>query len=171
MIATVIASQRLATNAAARRLMVVGEITPAVYIMTAFFGLQVMLASGSFALGLPWLTFQPPYWRTLLIYGGGAAYIAYLCWRRSPRTRFAAYVFLTVDLIRAMRGSHWEMVLIDLVVLSAMQLPMFRAVYPSIHPGNLRGRRSAPQAMSVNGHLSPHGGEQPMNGRGRAMHT
>jgi hypothetical protein len=148
-----------------------GEKAPAVYMLTAFFGLQVVLASGSFALGLPWLTFQPPYWRTLLIYGCGAAYIGYLCWRRSPRARFAAYVFLTVDLIRAVRGSHWGTVLIDLTVLGVMQLPTFRAIYPSIRPGDLRGRRGSPQATPVNGHLSPHGGEQPTNGRGRAMHT
>ncbi len=171
MITTLFAGQDLATNVAAGRLRVVGERAPAVYMLTAFFGLQVVLASGSVALGLSWLTYQPPYWRTLLIYGCGAAYIASLCWRRSPRTRFAAYVFLTIDLVRAVRGSHWATVLIDFAVLSVMQLPQVRAVYPSLHPGHLRGRRGAPQATPVNGHLSPHGGEQPMNGRGRAMHT
>jgi hypothetical protein len=115
---------------------------PAVYVLTAFFGLQVVLASGSFAMGLSWLTYQPPYWRTLLIYGCGAAYIGYLCWRQSPRARFAAYVFLSVDIIRALRGSHWLTVVIDLVVLSILQLPSVRAVYPSIRSRERRGLRS-----------------------------
>jgi hypothetical protein len=144
---------------------------PAVYVLTAFFGLQVVLASGSSALGLPWLTYQPPYWRTLLIYGCGAAYVGYLCWRQSPRARFAAYVFLTVDIIRAVRGSHWGTVVIDLVVLSVMQLPSVRATYPSIRPRQLGGRRGALPALPVNGRLSPQGGEPPTNGRGTAMHT
>jgi hypothetical protein len=73
-----------------------------------------------------------------LIYGCGAAYIAYLCWRQSPRARFAAYIFLTVDVMRAIRGNHWWTVLIDLAVIIIMQMPMFRAAYPSIRPGSLR---------------------------------
>jgi hypothetical protein len=116
---------------------------PAVYVLTAFFGLQVVLASSSVAMGLPWLTYQPPYWRTLLIYGCGTTYIAYLCWRQSSRARFAAYVFLSVDIVRAARGSHWLMIVIDLVVLSLMQLPSVRAVYPSLRPLERRGLRGS----------------------------
>ncbi|MGH8066132.1 MAG: hypothetical protein ACRERE_13055 [Candidatus Entotheonellia bacterium] len=147
-----------------------GARAPVVYGLTAFFGLRGVLASVSFALGLPWLTYQPPYWRTLLIYGCGAAYIGYLCWRQSPRARFAAYVFLTVDIIRAGRGNHWGTVVIDLVVLSILQLPWVRAVYPSIRPRQLRGRRGSRATSPVNGRPNPHGGEQPTNGHGAAMH-
>lgn len=106
----------------------------AVSVLTAFFGLQVGLASSSALLGLPFLTYQPPYWRTLLIYGCGAGYIAYLCWQQSPRARFAAYIFLSVDVLRAVRGNHWWTVLIDLALIIAMQTPTFRAIYPPIRP-------------------------------------
>jgi hypothetical protein len=142
-----------------------------VFVLTAFFGSQIVLVSSSFVLGRPFLTYQPPYWRALLIYGCSAAYIGYLCWRPSPRARFATYIFLTVDLFRALRGSHWATVLIDVAMIGLMQLPAFRAVYPSIHPGDPRGRRRSPQAMPAHGHLGPRGGEQPTNGRGRAMPT
>jgi hypothetical protein len=111
----------------------------AVSVLTAFFGLQVGLASSSVLLGLPFLTYQPPYWRALLIYGCGAGYIAYLCWRQSPRARFAAYIFLSVDVLRAIRGNHWWTVLIDVAVIIAMQTPAFRAVYPPIRPGRRHG--------------------------------
>jgi len=142
---------------------------PAVYVLTAFFGLQVVLASGSYAIGLPWLTYQPPYWRTLLIYGCGAAYIGYLCWRQSPRARFAAYVFLSVDIVRAVRGSHWLTVVIDLVVLSILQLPSVRAVYPSIRPRERRGLRgSQPTLPRHEGH-SPQACERLPNSRGATM--
>ena len=145
-----------------------GAKAPVVYVLTAFFGLQVVLASGSFALGLPWLTYQPPYWRTLLIYGCGTAYIGALCWQQSPRARFASYVFLTVDIVRAVRGNHWLTVVIDLVVLSIMQLPSMRAVYPSIRPHEHRGRRGLQPTSPMPGRLNPHGGEQPPNVRGVA---
>jgi hypothetical protein len=151
--------------------MIVGARAPVVYGLTAFFGLRGVLASVSFALGLPWLTYQPPYWRTLLIYGCGAAYIGYLCWRQSPRARFAAYVFLTVDIIRAGRGNHWGTVVIDLVVLSILQLPWVRAVYPSIRPRQLRRRRGSQATSPVNERPNPPGGEQPTNGHGAAMHS
>ena len=136
--------------------MVVNTKAPAVYLLTAFFGLQVVLSSASFLLGLPWLTYQPPYWRTLLIYACGAAYIGVLCWREAPRARFAAYVFLSVDIVRAVRGSHWVTVVIDLVVLSLMQLPSVRAVYPSIRPHQWRGRRASQPTSPMHRRFSLH---------------
>jgi hypothetical protein len=69
------------------------------------------------------------------------------------------------------RGSHGATALIDLAMLSVMQLPALRAAYPSIRPGHLRGNRGIRQATPVNGHRSPHGGEQPTNGRGATMHS
>lgn len=135
----------------------------AVYVLTAFFGLQVVLAGSSFILGRPFLTYQPPYWRTLLIYGGGSAYIAYLCWRRSPRARFAAYIFLTVDVVRAVRGNHWWTLVIDLALIAIMQMRAFREVYPSIQPGDIRGRR-ARHPMSMPGADSPRGSDPPRQG-------
>jgi hypothetical protein len=128
----------------------------AVLCLVAFCGLQAVLAIASVTLGHPFLNYQPPYWRTLLIYGCGAPYIGYLCWRQAPRARFAVYVFLSVDLVRASRGGHWGSLLITLACIIAMQLPMFRAAYPSIHPRDvgLRLRRMARRSAPTDGH--PH---------------
>jgi hypothetical protein len=139
--------------------------------MAAFFALQAILAGSSFVLELPFLTYQPPYWRLLVIYGCGASYVSYLCWRQSPRARFAAYIFLTVDVIRAIRGDHWWTAIIDLVVIGIMQLPAFRAVYPSVRPARFGRRQRSPLPMPVNGQRGPRDGEQPANGRGRIIHT
>jgi hypothetical protein len=123
---------------------------PAVLCMVAFFGMQAVLAITSVALGQPFLNYQPPYWRTLLIYGCGAPYLGYLCWRQAPRARFAVYVFLSVDLVRASPGGHWGSLLITLALIIGMQLPAFRAAYPSIQPREVGvrlrriTRRSAP---------------------------
>jgi hypothetical protein len=144
---------------------------PAVLFMTAFFAMQAILAGSSFALDLPFLTYQPPYWRLLLINGCGGSYVSYICWRQSPRARFAAYIFLTVDVVRATRGGHWWTVAIDLAVIGIMQLPAFRAAYPSIRPATVWRRQRSLYPTPVNGQLGPHGGEQPTNGRGRMLHT
>jgi hypothetical protein len=130
--------------------------TPAL-VLTAFFGLRVAGALGSVALGQPFLVYQPPYWRTLLIYGGGGSYVSYLCWRRLPRARFAAYICLTVDVIRALRGHYWWVFVLDVAVVLLMQLPAFRAVYPALQPGHILRRRR------------PRGDVTPNDGPGQAM--
>jgi hypothetical protein len=67
-----------------------------------------------------------------------------------PRARFAVYVFLSVDLFRSIRGGHWGSLLVTLASLMAMQLPGWRAAYPSIQPREVGMRlrrfvwRSAP---------------------------
>jgi hypothetical protein len=129
---------------------------PAVLCVVAFCGMQAMLAVASVALGHPFLNYQPPYWRTLLIYGCGAPYLGYLCWRQAPRARFAVYVFLSVDLIRASRGGHWASLLITLACIIAMQLPMLRAAYPSIQPQDvgMRLRRVARRPEPTDGQIS-----------------
>jgi hypothetical protein len=128
---------------------------PAVLCMVTFFGMQAVLAIVSVALGYPFLNYQPPYWRTLLIYGCGAPYLGYLCWRQAPRARFAVYVFLSVDLLRSIRGGHWGSLLITLALIIVMQLPAWRAAYPSIHPSDIgmRLRRVARRPAPTDGQL------------------
>jgi hypothetical protein len=139
----------------------------AVLLMTAFFALQAVLAGSSATLNLPFLTYQPPYWRVLLFSGCGALYVCYLCWRQSPRARFAAYIFLSVDAVRAIRGAHWWVVVIDVAVVSCMQLPAWRSAYPTIRPAMFGYRRRSAYPLPVNGQLGPHGGAQSSNGGGR----
>lgn len=148
-----------------------GEKPLAVLLMSAFFGIQVVMAAGSLAFGLPFLNDHPPYWRTLLIYGCGAPYVGYLCWRQSPRARFAAYIFLTVDLLRAIRGGQWWAVPLDLAMILSMQMRAFRAAYPAIRPADvvLRLRRRRKRHMPMDRHSSSNGGGQPTNGRGRVI--
>jgi hypothetical protein len=130
---------------------------PAVLCLVIFCGMQAVLAIASVALGHPFLNYQPPYWRTLLIYGCGAPYLGYLCWRQVPRARFAVYVFLSVDLVRSIRGSHWGSLLVTLAILTAMQLPGWRAAYPSIQPREvgMRLRRLARRPAPTDGPLGP----------------
>jgi hypothetical protein len=128
---------------------------PAVLCLVTFCGLQAVLTIASMALGHPFLNYQPPYWRAVLIYGCAAPYLGYLCWRQVPRARFAVYVFLSVDLVRSMRGGHWGSLLLTLALLIAMQLPGWRAAYPPIHPRDVgrRLRRLARRPAPTDGQL------------------
>lgn len=142
-----------------------------VLFLTTFFGLLVVAALGSLTLGLPFPTPQTPYWRTLLIYGGIASYVGYLCWHQSPRARFATYLFLTLDAIQAIRGGHWWTISINLTLILIMQLPAFRAVYPSIQPAHFMRRHQSRQDRSAHGALNPQRGIPPMTERDRASLT
>jgi len=53
--------------------------------------------------GLPVLNFSPGHVWNYLAYGLAAPWVGILLWRRHPRARFAAYVFLTLE---TGRGVH-----------------------------------------------------------------
>lgn len=147
-----------------------GKSAPVLFL-TTFFGLHVVAALGSVTLGLPFPTPHTSYWRMLLIYGGIASYVGYLCWHRSPRARFATYLFLTLDAIQAIRGGHWWTLSINLTLILIMQLPAFRAVYPSIQPAHFIRRRRSRQDLPAHGPLDPQLGAPPTKGRDRASLT
>lgn len=143
----------------------------AVVLLTAFFGGRAAWALASLGLILPGLWEGPSPWRILLIYGCAGGYIAYLCWRQAHRTRFSAYVFLSVDLVRAVHWGWWWTALMDLAVIGAMQLPGLRAAYPSVRPTLLteRLRRRPASRQRSKGLPGSNGGSPPSNGRGRIL--
>jgi hypothetical protein len=75
-----------------------------------------------------------------LAYGLVAPYVAWLVWRRQPRARFAAYVFLTHE---ALRGAHFhrrDAVAIAAVWILLLQLPAARCWMPSLRPAEMLAR-------------------------------
>ena len=81
---------------------------------------------------LPFMNYGPPLWPSFLAYAVGAPYIGYLLWRRSPRARLAAYVFLTFDVLRSIRLAHWLPIALDLAIILYLQTPAMRRLYPSM---------------------------------------
>lgn len=80
---------------------------------------------------LPWMNYGHG-WASALAYGFGAPTVTYLLWRRSPRARLAAYVFLTFDIIRSARLGHWLPLTLDLAIILYLQTPAMRRIYPSM---------------------------------------
>ncbi len=78
-----------------------------------------------------WMNYGPP-WPNLLAYAVAAPYVGYLLWRESPRARFAAYAFLTFDVLRSVRLAHSLPLAIDVAIILYLQTPAMRHLYPSM---------------------------------------
>jgi len=78
-----------------------------------------------------WMNYGPPLWPNFVAYAAVAPYVGYLLWRRSPRARFAAYTFLTFDVLRSTRLAHWLPLVLDVIIILYLQTPEMRRLYPS----------------------------------------
>ena len=77
---------------------------------------------------------------TWVAYGLVAPYVAGLVWRRHPRARFAAYLFLTHEAVRGAHLHRWDAVALAALWILLLQLPAARRWLPSLRPSEMRGR-------------------------------
>jgi hypothetical protein len=61
-----------------------------------------------------------------------APVVAWLLWRRHPRARFAAYIFLSVLTARGLLSDAWPLTLFALGAIVALQLPAAHRVWPRL---------------------------------------
>lgn len=85
----------------------------------------------NFAADRPW---------NYVAYGLAAPYVAVLLWRRHPRARFAAYVFLTHETFRGLHFRQWDAVGVAIGWILLLQLPAARRYAPSVRPAEVRAR-------------------------------
>ena len=90
-------------------------------------GLRVL----NFAADRPW---------NYVAYGLAAPYVAALLWRRHPRARFAAYVFLTHEAVRGLHFGRWEAAVVAAAWIALLQLPAARWWAPSLRPADVLAR-------------------------------
>lgn len=88
------------------------------------------------------LNFAPDRPWNYLAYGLAAPYVGMLLWRRHPRCRFAAYVFLSHEIVRGLHFRHWDAVAVALAWIALLQLPAARRYAPSLRPAEIRARLS-----------------------------
>jgi hypothetical protein len=91
-------------------------------------------------LGVRALNFAPDRPWSYLAYGLAAPYVAALLWRRHPRARFAAYVFLTHEAVRGLHLGHRDAVAAAVAAVLLLQLPAARRWAPSLRPRALVAR-------------------------------
>lgn len=79
-------------------------------------------------------------WRPLLIEGVAAPLVGLLFWIGHRRARFAIYIFLTMDLLRAAAGQSWALLVLDAAILIYLQTASMRRCYPRIDAAAIRRR-------------------------------
>jgi hypothetical protein len=97
------------------------------------------LRIGNFAPDRPW---------NYVTYGLAAPYVAWLVWRRQPRARFAAYVFLTHEAVRGFHFHRHDAVALAALWVLLLQLPAARRFMPSLRPAEMRARWRRPRSDS-----------------------
>jgi hypothetical protein len=90
--------------------------------------------------GLRVLNFAPDRPWNYVAYGLAAPYVAALLWRRRPRARFAAYVFLTHEAARGLHFGRWEAAAVAVAWIALLQLPAARRWAPSLRPADVLAR-------------------------------
>jgi hypothetical protein len=78
--------------------------------------------------------------RTIIIYAIIAPLVGLLLLIRHRRARFAAYVFLSMDIIRSALTGAWPFLALDLAILLFLQIPAMRRAYPRIDAAQVRAR-------------------------------
>ena len=94
--------------------------------------------------GLRLANFAPDRPWNYVAYGLAAPYVAWLVWRRQPRARFAAYVFLTHEILRGVHAHRRDAVAIAVMWVLVLQFPAARRWMPSLRPAEMRARWRRP---------------------------
>ena len=110
-----------------------------VVALVAWLALAPLLQALSLA-GFRAANFAPDRPWNYVAYGLAAPYVAWLVWRRHPRARFAAYVFLTHEALRGAHFHRWDAVALAGLWILLLQLPAARRWLPSIRPAEMRAR-------------------------------
>jgi len=91
-------------------------------------------------LGTRWLNFGSRLPWDAFVYFVIAPVVGTLMLRRHERARFSAYVFLSCEILRAMRIHSWALGLLSAGAILYLQLPAARRFHPSVDPRKVMAR-------------------------------
>jgi hypothetical protein len=112
----------------------------------------VLLASPAFHLlalflDTRWLNFGSHQAWDGFVYFVIAPVVGTLMLRRHERARFSVYVFLSCEILRAIRIHSWPLGLLSATAILYLQLPAARRFHPSVDPRKVMARlRLGPRA-------------------------
>src|SRR5215510_15590546 len=116
-------------------LTVVLLISPALHLLALFFNTRWL----NFGSHLPWDGF---------VYFIIAPVVGALMLRRHERARFSVYVFLSCEILRAIRIHSWPLGLLAATSILYLQRPAARRFHPSVDPRKVMARLRLRPPMS-----------------------
>lgn len=87
-----------------------------------------------------WLNFGSHHPWDSFVYFIIAPVVGWLMLRRQERARFSAYVFLSCEILRAIRIHSWLLGLLAAASILYLQLPAARRFHPSVDPRKVMAR-------------------------------
>ena len=121
-----------------------GEIAPrrplGVWILTLALLASPLIHAAALLLGARWLNYGSHRLWDGLVYLLIAPIVGTLMLRRHERARFSAYVFLSCEILRAIRIHSPALGLLAAGFIAYLQLPAARAFHPSIDPRKVAAR-------------------------------
>ncbi|MEE8473226.1 MAG: radical SAM protein [Dehalococcoidia bacterium] len=112
-------------------------------LTAAYFLAMPVLLAAAYVLHTEFLNYGAPTWRTVIIYGMAAPFVGYLFLRRSPKARLAAYVFLTLDILRSLAAAHYLPMFLDAGLLLFLQTGGMRRAFPPLKSSAIHARLRA----------------------------
>ena len=101
--------------------------SPAIHLLALFFHTRWL----NFGSRLPWDAF---------VYFVIAPVVGALMLRRHERARFSVYVFLSCEILRAVRIHSWLLGVLSAAAIAYLQLPAARRFHPSVDPRKVMAR-------------------------------
>ena len=101
--------------------------SPLIHLLALFFHTRWL----NFGSRLPWDAF---------VYFAIAPVVGALMLRRHERARFSVYVFLSCEILRAIRIHSWLLGLLSATAILYLQLPAARRFHPSVDPRKVMAR-------------------------------
>jgi hypothetical protein len=87
-----------------------------------------------------WLNFGSHHPRDAFVYFAIAPLVGLLMLRRHERARFSVYVFLSCEILRAIRIDSWLLGLLAAIAILYLQVPSARRYHPLVDPRKVMAR-------------------------------
>ena len=107
---------------------------PGLWLLTAILLASPVMHGAALLLGQHWLNYGSPRAWDALVYFLIAPVVGTLMLRRSERARFSVYVFLSCEIVRAIRIESLALGVLSLAAILYLQLPSARRYHPSVDP-------------------------------------
>ncbi|MBI3988144.1 MAG: hypothetical protein HY347_00860 [candidate division NC10 bacterium] len=108
------------------------DMPPGALVVSGYFLMSPLLQLFAYLAHVRFLNFGAPPWRNFVIYGLAAPVVGFLLLSRHERARFATYIYLSLEILRSVRGRHADLFFLSTGILLYLQIGEARRLYPPL---------------------------------------